>query len=171
MFWSILHEIAFMKTQIRPLKQFLLLLLLAFCFNPTHAQDKEASLKTALTEKRFVFNAQTVFPGSGTLRQLNGERYEVRVSGDSLLSYLPYFGRVYTAPLNNEGGIKFTSTRYGYSVKDKKKGGWSISIKPKDVTDVREFLLTVSRNGFATLQALSNNRQTITFNGEVEVLK
>ena len=145
--------------------------LLIFCLNVAQAQEDGASVKEAVQSKQFVFEAQTVQPATGSFRQLTGERYEVRLAGDSLVSYLPYFGRVYSAPLNARGGIQFTSTKFQYAYKQKKKGDWSVSIKPSDVTDLREFVLTVNENGFATLQALSNNRQPISYNGQVRTSK
>ena len=38
--------------------------------------------------------------------------YYLKVSKDTVVAYLPYFGRAYTAPADpTEGGIKFTSTK------------------------------------------------------------
>jgi hypothetical protein len=44
-------------------------------------------------------------------------------------------------------------------------------MKPSDVTDFREFLLTISENGYGTLRALTNNRQPISFNGYISAKK
>ena len=54
---------------------------------------------------------------------------------------------------------------YGQTAKKRRKGGWDIVIKPNDVNDVREFSLMITENGYATLRALSNSRQSITYNG------
>lgn len=155
-----------MKTSLNAVKKTVLVLLLTICFGGVQAQDT-TSVKSALEAKQFVFKARTMLPAAGGARQLSGENYEVRVSGDSLVTYLPYFGRAYTAPIGNEGGLKFTSTTFDYVVKGKRKGGWDVTLRPKDATDVRELSLSVSENGFASLRALSNNRQPISFNGTV----
>jgi hypothetical protein len=155
-------ENASMKTQIILFKTLVFFFLLIFCFNDGYAQEGKASLKSAIENKRFVFTAQTVLPTGGGMRQVSGENYDVRVFGDSLIAYLPYFGRAYAAPVGDEGGgIKFTSTHFDYSFKNKKKGGWEIFIKPKDTRDLREFMLSVSEKGYASLRAISNNRQPI----------
>ena len=87
---------------------------------------------------------------------------------DTLISQLPYFGRAYSAPMDMKGGgIEFTSTDFAYTLEAKKKGRWSISIEPKDEKDVRQMILSVSENGYASLQVLSNNRDPINFNGIV----
>src|SRR6476469_4866756 len=147
-------------------------LILAFILtvSATVTQAQKTDLQTAIDNKQFIFDAQTVLPTNGTVRQINGERYQIRISGDSLLSELPYFGRAYVAPVNGEGGMHFTSSRFKYSYTPRKKGGWEILIQPKDVSDVREFMLTVSESGSATLRALSDNRQPILFNGQVHAI-
>jgi hypothetical protein len=156
-----------MKTRINPLKKTILFLVLLLCFYAAYAQNSEVPVRSAIESRKFVFDAQTVLPNAARARQISGEGYEVRVSGDSLVSYLPYFGRVYSAPLNGEGGIKFTSTKFDYAVKNRKRGGWEIELQPNDITDVRKLVLTVFENGSATLRAMSNNRQPISFNGTV----
>jgi len=147
-----------------------LVLLLAVAFSAAHAQDT-SSIKTALESKEFVFKAETALPTSGAARHLTGENYVVRVSGDSLVSYLPYLGRAYVAPVGSEAGIKFTSTRFDYVVKGRRKGGWDVVLRPKDVSTVRELDLTIGDDGYASLRTLSNDRQPISFNGTVQALK
>jgi hypothetical protein len=146
------------------------ILLMAFSFGLLHAQD-EAVIKSLIESKRFVFKVQTVMPLSGTVRQSLNE-YDMQLYGDSLISQLPYFGRAFNAPMPGErGGFYFTSTDFDYSVKARKKGGWEIVLKPKDVRDVREYFLSVSEKGYANLRVTSNNRQPISYSGIITALK
>jgi hypothetical protein len=104
----------------------------------------------------------------GRFRQLNTSEYDLRIAGDSVISYLPYFGRAYSAPLDpSKSGIQFTSTNFKYEQSPRKKGGWNILIEPKDANDVRQLTLLVTESGSASLQVISNNRQSISFNGYV----
>lgn len=136
-------------------------------FSMAHAQQKETDIKNKIQAKSYVFMVQSVSPMRGSMRQLTPE-YDLRVSPDSIISWLPYFGRAYSAPINaSEGGIKFTSTNFTYTVMNRNKGGWDITIKPKDATDVNRLFLTVFANGSASLQVISNNRDPITFNGYI----
>ena len=146
-------------------------LFLAFSTGSVQAQDKKASAKSLIDSRRFVFKVQTISPTSGISRQSNSE-YDLKISGDTLISYLPYFGRAYSAPMPGEnGGYNFTSIEFEYNIKNRKKGGWEILIRPKDVRDFREFSLTISEKGYGTLRALSNNRQPISYTGYVSVIK
>lgn len=120
-----------------------------------------------MNSKNFVFKAQSVSPTGGNLRQLNTD-YDLRVFGDTVRTFLPYFGRSYSAPIGaTDGGIKFTSTDFDYKLAERKKDRVEVLIRPKDAQDVRQMLLSVSKNGYASLQVLSNNRQPISFNGYI----
>jgi hypothetical protein len=135
------------------------------------AQDKASTIKNLIESKQFTFHAQTALPSSGASRQLTPD-YDLKVSNNTIVSYLPFFGRAYSVPYGgSDGGFNFTSTKFEYSIADRKKGGWEISIKPRDVLDFREFLLSISENGYGTLQALTNNRQPISFTGYVTPIK
>lgn len=129
--------------------------------------NHDGSMQQLVESKRFTFVAQSVIPQRGSLRQLTS-LYDVRVTPDSVISNLPYFGRAYTAPIDpSSGGINFTSTSFDYMTKLRKRGGWDIIVKPKDGKDVQQLFLSVFENGSATLQVTSNNRQPISFNGNV----
>ncbi len=135
------------------------------------AQVKGSSIKNIVEAREFVFHAQTALPTSGPSRQLTSE-YDLKISKNSVVSYLPFFGRAYSLPYGStEGGFNFTSTKFDYSSINRKKGGWEISIKPKDVSDFREFLLTLSESGYGTLQVITNTRQPISFTGYITTVK
>ncbi|GEO07672.1 DUF4251 domain-containing protein [Segetibacter aerophilus] len=147
------------------------LLSLQFAFAQESKKDKKeekiAEIESLVQSKDFVFIAQNAYPATG--RNINlTTTYAVRLSSDTVVTDLPYFGRAYVAPMNpSEGGIHFTSTKFSYITKERKKGGWDITILPNDTKDVRQMFLTVSQDGYATLQVLSNNRQNISFNGYI----
>lgn len=144
---------------------------LASTFNTVHAQELDkAKVQELVNNKQFVFKAQTAYPLSGSARQLSSD-YDLKLIGDSMIAYLPYFGRAYTSTYGAEGGIKFTSTAFDYKAQLRKKGVWEIKITPKDTRDVREMNLTVSENGYASLQVGSNSRQGISFNGYITEVK
>lgn len=147
---------------------FALFLLSCLSISTLHAQNlDEANLKSALSGKSFVFKAQSAWPLQGTVVQLN-PGFDMRVLQDSINTYLPYFGRSYAANYSNGGGISFTSKKFDYKMKDKEGGGWDITIKPTDVKDINQLIYSISTNGYATLQVISQNRQAISFYGSIE---
>jgi hypothetical protein len=130
-----------------------------------------AIVAKAVETKNYIFKAQSASPQRGGFRQLTSE-YDLVVRPDTLVSYLPYYGRSFSAPINaTDAGLQFTSMNYEYSVKNKKKNRWDITIKPKDVSRIRDLNLTVFDNGRASLRVSSNDREVITFDGYLKVNK
>jgi|RhiMetdeSRZDD1v2_1073273.scaffolds.fasta_scaffold04721_18 uncharacterized protein DUF4251 len=129
--------------------------------------DKEAQVKSLVEGKNFVFKAQTALPTTGISRQLTTD-FDLRVTQDTIVSDLPYFGRAYSAPVNaTQGPLQFTSTDFQYTMTNRKKGGWDIMIVPKDVQDPRQMALSITESGYASLTVTSTNRQPISFNGYI----
>lgn len=150
----------------------LLILLISTLFSTVvMAQEtNESNLKNILANKSFVFKAQSAWPLQGKVIQLT-PGFDMRVMNDSINSYLPYYGRAYNAGYTQNGGISFTSNKFDYKLKEKSKGGWELMIKPSDANDVTQLSYSISTNGFATLQVISNNRQAISFYGVIEKVK
>ena len=141
--------------------------------HPAAAQDTaanrqgagKASLENKLNKKKFVFVAQSISPLRGGMRQLTSY-YDVKISGDTLASNLPYFGRAYSAPINpSDGGLSFTSVSFDYMVKTRKKGGWEIAVKTKDLSDNQSLSFTILDNKSVSLQVTGNNRDPVSFSG------
>jgi hypothetical protein len=136
---------------------------------------KAAALRQMIDSSRYVFIANIAYPERGGERQLTSD-YDLRVVKDSIIAFLPYFGRAYWGPDGpdvTEGGIKFTSTIFSYITKRLKNGNWEISIKPKDKNindwrDVQQLTLNVTKDGYADLQVISTHRDPISFNGYIE---
>jgi len=126
---------------------------------------KKMAFRNMVDSQHFVFEAQTVTPLRGNFRNLTSQ-YDVRVTKDSLISYLPYFGHAYSVPISQtKSSLDFTSTNFSYSVSPYKKDGWNITIKPKDNTQVQQYLFTVFNNGKASLSVISTSKDQISFNG------
>lgn len=153
-----------------------LLLLLTITFFQCTSTKKSADIQPGeainlINAQRFKFVAQSVTPLRGSLRHLTSA-YDVTVKKDSLVSYLPYFGRAYQAPMNpSEGGIQFTSTRFSYDVNARQKNSWDIIIKPGDQSDIQQLFFTIFDNGTATLNVTSTQRDPISFSGRIQKLK
>jgi hypothetical protein len=142
-----------------------LLLAGLFALGQVHAQDS-TSIRSLLEKKQWLFRAQTAHPMSGQMQQLT-TNYDLAVRGDSLLVYLPYFGRSYVPMIGGEGGIKLNTRDFSYKIRNRKKGGYEVTLKPKANREWRELFLTISDNGYGTLQVMSNNRQPISFSGYI----
>ena len=137
-----------------------IMLSLLFVTGSFSQNDKKNPVADAIESKQYVFKARTVMPATGGTRQLTSA-YDFTVNNDSVIAYLPYFGRAYVATIGKTNeGINFTSTDFSYKVAEGKKGGWMIEIKPKDAGDVQSINLNLSKSGYGTLHvtAKTGNR-------------
>lgn len=130
-----------------------------------------AKLQQLIEQKSFIFDAQHVRPMQGPSRALTSN-YTLRLSGDTIEAYLPYFGRAYSAPSNTqEGGIKFKSTDFDYKVDQRKNKSFDITIKPKVIgnRDLEGIILylNIFEGGSTTLNINMTNRQPISFSGTI----
>jgi hypothetical protein len=147
--------------------------------------NKETTLKI-VADKNYTFVANTAMPmsnndinrvlammpgsqGGGSIN-LTGSQYDVKVTKDSIVAYLPYYGRSFSAPMDpTQGGIKFTSKDFTYTESKNKKGSYTIQINTKDVKrENYRFTINISTNGYASLTASSMNKQPIIFNGYLD---
>lgn len=131
------------------------------------AAAKKAAIAKAIESKNFTFQAQSASPMRGGNINITME-YDVRFTGDSLISYLPFYGRAYVAPMDpTDNPMRFTSTKFTYDSK-LQKNGYEIVIKPTDTKDVKQMRFSLSDNGYGTLSVTNLNRDPISFYGYIE---
>jgi len=132
---------------------------------------KQADVKKLLESRRYRFIPQSVQTQSGRSRQITNFFLEVRQ--DTLISYLPYYGVAYSAPMGaSEGPLDFKASNTTYNSQLAGNGNTQITIRPEDSrTDAQEFFLSVSSSGYGNLSVRFNNRQSVSFYGEVRQLR
>jgi hypothetical protein len=145
----------------------LLLVLYLFAL-AAYGQQESNSIQSSIEQKQFTFLAQSVTPAKGGTRQLS-PGYTLIVKGDTLICHLPYFGRVYQPSFGtNDAGLDFTSVQFDYQTKVRKKGGWDVKIKTKDLSNQRQLSLTIFQNGTASVNVICSDRESISFNGALD---
>lgn len=142
------------------------------CSSTRHDQKLSAAqVQNIVQNQRFIFIAESVTPLRGTMKILTTP-YDVTVKKDTLVSFLPYFGRAYQAPANpTDVGVQFTSTKFEYSIRPAKRNSWEVTIVPKDNTDIREMSFDIFNDGSASLNILSNFRDAISYRGRLAAIK
>lgn len=155
-----------------------LILLCLFCTMaamPATAQSRsekkartERAVKEAVDAKRYKINVDRMQPMRGSSRTLT-TNYSIEVRNDSVLSYLPYFGVAYTAPYGGGKGLNFSEPITDYKTEQLKKGRVKINFKTRSEDDSYEYSLTIFPNGSTSLHVLPNNKQSISFTGDMEI--
>lgn len=88
--------------------------------------------------------------------------------GDTLESRLPFLGRVHTPSYNSPSqGLDFISAVRDFRRTTTKRGGVRIEMKVKSDEDRYFYQVDISPNGKASIQVLPQERDAVSFDGEV----
>ena len=132
--------------------------------------DKEA-VEEMINDHSFIFVAERMNPLRGRSRVLTSS-YDVRVNNDSLVSFLPYFGRAYSAPIDPTNvGTQFTSTDFSYVIKAERNNQWRITLTPKDAPSIQELSFTIFDNGTTSLSISSTSKDQISYEGYLKKIE
>jgi hypothetical protein len=162
----------------------LLVILFSLTLMQVSAQTDKTATEKLVASKNFVFKATRANPmsesslyqilgpnGVNNVLDLSNGRYHLRVTKDSIVADLPFFGRSFSAPMNTDNtGTRFTSKDFKYSTTKRKKN-WIITIEPKDVQDSQKLILRISESGSAILSINNYNRQNISFDGYIKAIQ
>ena len=101
---------------------------------------KPGDIDNLINSKNFTFIAERVNPFRGASRNLTS-LYDVEIKRDTLICFLPFFGRAYQAPMDpSKGGINFKSTNFSYNITEKSRDEWDIYIEaiylPENISEI-----------------------------------
>jgi hypothetical protein len=128
---------------------------------------KKEEIKNLIEDKTFVFKPTHAMPMGGGNLYLN-HSYVAEVNGDTLISYLPFFGVAYHAEYGaRQSALDFTQPVENLNSKNTNKG-YQVSVNVKNKMDHLTYTFFISDQGYATLNVNSTNRQSISFYGSIE---
>lgn len=116
--------------------------------------------------KNFIFEARNANPMSARSINLTTD-YDVKITNDSIYSYLPYYGVSHSAVYGGtESPMIFSQPIETISVEEAKKG-YLVKVAVKNGSDRLDFSFHISVTGSTSLSVSSMNRQAISYFGEV----
>jgi hypothetical protein len=167
------------------MKRKLSILLVLFCFLsfPVLAQEKtkkelkaerelqkQKEIEALIDSKNFVFEAQKVSPQGARTLNLDYNTYFLKFNTEKTTCDLPFFGRAFNIPYGGDGGIKFEGVPEDVKI-EKKKKSYNVKAIVKGKDDVYTLYFNIFFDGGATLSVNSNNRASISYDGEIEAPK
>ena len=121
-------------------------------------------VRERLDARSFQVDFDYVIPFRGSGKSLTS-RYSITVDGNTLDSYLPYFGVAQSLPYGGGKGLIFKEEIGEYSDEMVKKDRRVIRFSVNNQEDILVYILTVFDNGKADLDVHSFNRDDISFRG------
>ena len=133
--------------------------------------EKQKQTAASVDAKKFIFIGRTALPQGFRLMDLSTNPNYVQFYPDNIKSEMPFFGRAFSGVgYNNDVGLHFAGTPQEFTV-EKSKKSYQIKAVVKGDKDTYRLLLSVFFTGTATLSISSNNRSTISYNGDIHQIK
>ncbi len=136
------------------------------------AKENYAKTKELVNSKNFVFEADWASTQKGRRINLTTNPNFLKVQGDQVIADMPYFGVAQSAiGYSGDAGIKFETAPEKYSV-DFNDGKYKITVKfdARNKSENFNTVLTIFKNGNASLSISSNSRNHISYDGKVKPL-
>ena len=145
---------------------------LAGCATTAERMEREArtaaQVSEALASRHYTINVLMMYPQRGRAVNLT-TNYSVEVKGDSLISYLPYFGRAYNVPYGGGKGLNFIAPITGYQTETDRKGITRVVLTTENEEDRYQYVLEVSSSGDSYVQVQSRQRDFIRYSGRMDL--
>ena len=150
-----------MKTR----KQILMLLLVMLAGIPTLSaqtkkekkEQKKEAVRQLIVSEDYKIDVNTAMPMRGRSIPLTSQ-YSLQIRNDSVFSYLPYYGRAYSVPYGGGSGLIFNAPLV-------------IKFSARSPEDFFEFRAKVFPDGTTSIDVTMQNRQAISYRGEVDLDK
>ncbi len=159
----------------------LLLLILILASANTIAQSKKQDKKLekyqealALVDQgNFEFIARKANPTGGRQIDLTTNPNFLRFSDEQVIADMPYFGRSFSGGYGSgDGGVNFDTAPEDYELtRDEKKRKIIIKFDAKGEDDRYACILTIFSLESASLNVLSNKKQSINYTGFIQAIK
>ena len=131
-------------------------------------EQKKEAVKKLIESENYKIDVNTAMPMRGRSIPLTSS-YSLEIRNDSVISYLPYYGRAYSIPYGGGDGLNFKAVLKEYSMKMDKKGNAVIEFIARNPEDRYEYRVKVFPNGSASIDVNMQNRQSISFQGELYI--
>ena len=131
-------------------------------------EAKAQVVREMLESKKYVINCDYIYPMRGKSRYV-GSNYSIELKGDTVRSYLPYFGVAHSASYGGKNVLDFEKVCTDYSCKKGKKESLLVTFTIKNEDEVLEYHLTVYPNGSVKVFIQPLKRDSVSYSGELEM--
>ena len=131
-------------------------------------EQKKEAVKKLIESENYKIDVNAAMPMRGRSIPLTSS-YSLEIRNDSVISYLPYYGRAYSIPYGGGDGLNFKAVLKEYSMEMDKKGNAVIEFIARNPEDRYEYRVKVFPNGSASIDVNMQNRQSISFQGELYI--
>ena len=134
---------------------------------PQEKQAEARRVQEMLDARNYTIDIDYMIPLRGSGKPVS--IHSLRVAGDTLTSYLPYFGEARMVPYGGGKGLNFEEKIASYSDSGASAEKRTITLAVKNEEDSYIFTLTVFEGGDTYIHVHSVNRDDISYHGSLRV--
>lgn len=135
------------------------------------SQKKYEAMKNIVNSKSFEFSADWISSTGSRINIASGSN-TITISQDSAIAAMQYFGTVTSIGFRGSEGVSFNNEMKNYKVKfDDRKKKISVSFTAKNKSENFDINLTIFSSGKAYADVYSNNKNNVTYDGNVTAVK
>lgn len=150
----------------------LMMVLLTSCgtSNGLTKAEREAAITRQVQEcldtRHYTIAVDWMKPLGGMARHVSSN-FELKVNGEDMDCYLPYAGEAYRLPYGGGQGLNFKGKIQNYTIDYPTSNRSHIEFMVNNVEDVYHFRIDVFNNGRAIIDVYAQDRDAISFDGEM----
>ena len=147
------------------------------CSSSRLTKEEKAQIETrraeyvinSINSQQFTIEMERVTPYRGISRSLS-YGYLLAVKGDTIVSYLPYFGQAYSLPYGGGKGLNFESTITSRRLmRNNKKMLTTLHLFTTTDEDTYQYIVEIFDNGRSHVEVRSRLREAISFDGYMKL--
>ena len=147
------------------------------CSSSRLTNEEKAQIETrraeyiinSINSQQFTIEMDRVTPYRGISRSLS-YGYLLAVKGDTIVSYLPYFGQAYSLPYGGGKGLNFQSTITALRQNhNNKKMLTTLHLFTTNEEDTYQYIVEIFDNGRSHVEVRSRLREAISFDGYMKL--
>lgn len=132
--------------------------------------EREAAVTQQVQEgldtRHYTIAVDWMKPLGGMARHVSSN-YELKVNDDEVDCYLPYVGEAYRLPYGGGKGLNFKGKIQNYVIDNPTSNRSHIEFTVNNMEDVYRFRIDVFSNGKCIIDVLAQDRDAISFDGEM----
>ena len=135
----------------------------------TNAERQAAitrQVQEGLDTRHYTIAVDWMKPLGGMARHVTSN-YELKVNGDEADSYLPYVGEAYLLPYGGGNGLNFKGKIEDYTITYLTSNRSHIEFRVTNDEDTYYFRIDVFNNGKSIIDIIAQERDAISFDGEM----
>ena len=129
---------------------------------------KQKAVRELVLSEKYKIDVDRAIPARGRSVSLTSP-YSIEIRNDSVISYLPYYGRAYSIPYGGGEGLNFKAPISDYKIEWDKKGTAKVRFIARSTEDRFSFNIDIFSNGSSSIFVNMQNRQSISFQGDLDI--